>query len=567
MDLLGINYSLDSAAAFLRDGKVLAAVTDERFTKEKHSHAFPTQSIEYCLRYAGTDLAGVDCVAFFWNPGIHLQSFNVRRSSSVRHHTEYLSSLPNHLLAQYPLAWDALEVEHVEQSFAIRGADHPLRIVYVTHHRAHAASAFFLSPFEEAAILTVDGYGEQTSAFLGEGRGNKLWSHQEIAFPHSLGAFYAAVTQYLGFQANCEEGKVMGLAAYGEPVYADEMRKLVSLGPEGTFEVDLSFFGFHQERARRYSSKWVGRFGPERERNAPLEARHHDIAASAQQVLEDTLVHMARHVQTITGQRALCLAGGVALNCVANSRVADEAGFDDVFIQPAAGDNGTSLGAALYVQHQLHDAPRESVVHTDALGPEFSDDEIEVELRENRVRYERCGDIARVAAQRIANGEIIGWFQGRMEFGPRALGQRSILGDPRRPETKQVLDERIKRRETFRPYAPAVLREAQNDYFTGPGDSPFMLKSYDVRPDKRASIPSVVHVDGSARVQTVERTSNPRFYELIEAFGGITGVPVVLNTSFNGRGETMVCDVADALRCFYSTGLDALAIGRWLVRK
>jgi carbamoyltransferase len=567
MDILGINFSPDAAAAFLRKGEVLAAVTDERFTGKKHSRDFPTASMDYCLRHAGVDLGAVDVVALFWNPGIHLQSFNVRRSAAMRHHGELLTSVPNHLLARYPGRWEETQVEHVEQVFAFRGAPKPLRIVYVTHHHAHAASAFFVSPFEEAAILTVDGYGEKTSVLMGDGRDNTFRVLKEIEFPHSLGAFYAAVTQYLGFTANYDEGKVMGLAAHGEARFAGEWADIVRLQDDGGFEIDLSYFAYHQERPRRYSRKLLDLFGPDRAPDEPLEQRHKDFAASAQKVLEDALIHLARHLRHKTGQRKLCLAGGVALNCVANSRILEEADFEDAFIQPAAGDNGTSLGAALYVHHQLQGQPRRQVLETDALGPAYGDDEIERELLEDRLRFERCDDIARVAAERLVAGDILGWFQGRMEFGPRALGHRSILADPRRLDVKEVLDRRVKRREPFRPYAPSVLLEAHSEYFTGPGDSPFMIKSFSVRPEKRDQIPGVVHVDGSARVQTVSSAQNPLYFRLIKEFGRLTGVPMVLNTSFNGRGETMVCTVRDALRCFYSCGLDSLAIGSFLVRK
>jgi len=567
MDVLGLNFSPDAAAALVRDGEILAAATDERFTRKKHSRDFPAASMQYCLRHAGTDLAGIEAVAFFWNPGIHLQSFNVRLSAAMRHHAEYLYDVPNHLLAHYPGRWEETAVDYVEQRFALRGAARPLRIVYVSHHHAHAASAFFVSPFEEAAILTVDGYGEKTSALLGQGRGDRFSVLREIEFPQSLGAFYAAVTQYLGFSANCDEGKVMGLAAHGEPRFAEALGHIVRTQPDGGFEVDLSYFAYHQERPRRYAPKFLQAFGPDRRPDEPLEERHLDLAASAQKVLEDTLIHVARHLRQATGQKRLCLAGGVALNCVANSRILEEAGFEDAFIQPAAGDNGTSLGAALFVQHQLEGRPRRQVMTSDALGPSYTDEEIERELTEDRLRFERHDDIAAAAAERITAGDIIGWFQGRMEFGPRALGHRSILADPRRKDVKAVLDGRVKRREWFRPYAPSVLREAAAEYFDGPGDSPFMLKSHRVRPEKREAVPGIVHVDGSARVQTVDAAVQPLFHRLIAELGRRTGVPIVLNTSFNGQGETIVCTVRDALRCFTSTGLDALAIGRYLVRK
>jgi carbamoyltransferase len=567
MDILGINHSIDAAAALVRDGEILAAVTDERFTHEKHSRDFPLDSVRYCLRHGGVDLGDLECVAFFWNPGLHLQSLDTRLAGSPRHHSEYLWSLPNHLLAHYPKRWDELEVEHVEQRFTLKGTERPLRIVYVSHHMAHAASAFFVSPFEEAAILTVDGYGERASAMLGQGRGGHVSSLREIRFPHSLGAFYAAITQYLGFRPNCEEGTVMGLAAHGEPRFRAQLAEIVRLEADGGIELDLSYFDYYREAPRRYSEKFVRSFGRDRRPDEPIEDRHRDLAASAQAVLEDAMVHLARHLQRVTGARKLCMAGGVTLNCVANSRVLEDTDFEDAFIQPAAGDNGSSLGAALYVFHQILGRPRERVMETDFLGPGFTNEEIARELVDRGVSYERCDDIARVGAERIARGEVLGWFQGRMEFGPRALGHRSILADPRREETKPRLDQSVKRREPFRPYAPAVLREAHEEYFAGPGDSPFMLKNYSVRPDKRSRIPAVVHVDGSARVQTVDRTRDPLFWRLIKEFERLSGVPVVLNTSFNARGETMVCTVQDALRCFSTTGMDALALGDCLVRK
>ncbi len=567
MDILGINHSIDAAAALVRDGRVVAAATDERFTRRKHSRDFPAESIRCCLAIGGVDLAGVDVVAFFWNPGVHLAGFNLRQSGAVRHPLEYLFNLPNHLLAQYPPGWPELEVEYVDQRFALRGAARDLRIVYVTHHEAHAASAFFASPWEEAAILTVDGYGEHASTFLARGRGERLEPLSRVLFPHSLGAFYAAVTQYLGFAANCDEGKVMGLAAHGEPRLLPQLRELLELRDDGGFEFDLSWFAWHQERPRRYARKFVERFGPERRPGDPLEERHRDLAASAQALLEEALIHVGRHLRRRTGLSRLCLAGGVALNCVANSRLIEEGGFDDAFIQPAAGDNGTSLGAALWVAHQLHGQPRTAAMESDALGPEWDAAAIERELREDRLAYERCEDIAAAAAERIAAGDVLGWFQGRMEFGPRALGQRSILADPRTLDSKAVLDARVKRREPFRPYAPAVLRAALGDYFRGPGDSPFMIKNFVVRPEVRERIPAVVHVDGSARVQTVDPRVQPLFARLLACFERLTGVPIVLNTSFNGQGETMVATPRDALRCYHSCGLDALAIGPFLLRK
>jgi len=567
MRVLGISHAIDAAAALVEDGTPLAAVTDERFARRKHSRDFPVSSIEYCLGHGGMTLADLDGVAFFWNPGIHLESFNTRRAGSIRHHSEYLASLPQHLLALDPRPWQARRVAWVEQRLCLEGEQRPLTLTYVTHHLAHAAGCFFLSPFEEAAILTVDGYGERAAAFLGRGRGETIEALHEIEFPHSLGAFYAAMTQYLGFLPNCDEGKVMGLAGHGEPRVASALSEIVRLIPGGGIEVDLSYFGYHQERPRRYAQKLVDLLGPERTPGTPIEDRHQDVAASTQRVLEEGMLHLARHLRERTGLRRLCLAGGVALNCVANTRVLEEAGFEDAFIQPAAGDNGAALGAALFVTHQLRGCPRPPGPYTDFLGPSVSDDETERALREARVPYHRPDDIAEVVADRLARGSIVGWVQGRMEYGPRALGARSILGDPRDARTKERLDATIKRREPFRPYAPAVLAAARARFFDGPGDSPFMLKSFRVRPEVRATIPAVVHVDGSARVQTVHESLSPLFARLIQAFDRRTGVPIVLNTSFNGRGETIVVGVHDALRCFFTTGLDALAIGPYLVEK
>jgi carbamoyltransferase len=567
MDVLGITHGIDAAAALVRQGEIAAAVTDERFTRKKHSRDFPSASIDYCLRHGGLALPELDAVAFFWNPGVHLESFNPRQASVVRHHSEYLASLPSHLLALHPAPWSRRRVTHVEQRLALEGEARPLTLHYVSHHVAHAASCFFPSEFEEAAILTVDGYGERTSAFLGRGRGQHVEALREIEFPHSLGAFYAAMTEYLGFLPNCDEGKLMGLAAHGEPRFAKAMAEIVRVTPDGGLEVDLSYFGYHQERPRRYSRKLVERFGPDRRADEPVEDRHRDVAASAQRVLEEALVTLARWLRRETGLPRLALAGGVALNCVANSRVIQEGGFDDAFIQPAAGDNGAALGAALFVTHQLHGVPRRPGPYSDFLGPAFSEEETERTLSEARLAYERCPDVAEACAERLASGEIIGWFQGRMEFGPRALGARSILADPRDAEVKRRLDATIKRREPWRPYAPAVLKEAHSRFFSGPGTSPFMLRSYEVRPSVRSVIPAIVHVDGSARVQTVDEGRSPLFFRLIRSFERRTGVPVLLNTSFNGRGETMVATVPDALRCFFTTGLDALAVGPFLLTK
>jgi len=511
----------------------------------------------------------LDAVAFFWNPAIHLRSFNRRRAARFRHHSEYLWNVPAHLFAMGGGEWGARRDEYVEQVFhpSAGSGEKPLRIDYVTHHLCHAAAAFYPSPFEEAAILTVDGYGEDSSALMGRARDGRIEVLKEIRFPHSLGSFYAAVTQYLGFRPNNGEGKVMALAAFEPPARADDFREIIRLKPDGEFETDLTCFDYYREAPRRYTRTFVERFGPERRPDEPLEKRHFEIAASAQLVLEETMLHMARYVYERTGCPNLAMSGGVLLNSVANERIVRETPFEAVFIQPAAGDAGTSLGAALYVQHMIAGSAPRHVMGHDFLGPEYDEAAIQHALALAGVTPSRPDDICEAVADLLAAGRIVGWFQGRMEFGPRALGGRSILADPRGTDTKDRLNARVKRREPFRPFAPAVLLERCGDYFDSAAAAPFMLRVYGTREDRAAEIPAVVHVDGSARVQTVDRRQNPLFHRLIEAFERRTSMPMVLNTSFNIRGEPIVCSPDDALRCFFATAMDDLALGPYLVGK
>jgi carbamoyltransferase len=437
----------------------------------------------------------------------------------------------------------------------------------VTHHLCHAAAAFYPSPFKEAAILTVDGYGENSSALMGRAGDGRIEVFKEIDFPHSLGSFYAAVTEYLGFRANNGEGKVMALAAFEAPAYADDFREIIRLKPEGEFETDLTYFDYYREGPRRYTRKFVERFGPERRRDEPLKKRHFEIAASAQLVLEEAMLHMARDVYDRTNCPNLAMSGGVLLNCVANERIIRETPFEEAFIQPAAGDAGSSLGAALYVQHVIEGGAARHRMVNDFLGPEYDEAALQRSLALAGVEPDRPDDICEAAADRLAQGRFVGWFQGRMEFGPRALGARSILADPRGKTIKDRLNARVKRREPFRPFAPAVLLERCGDYFDSASPSPFMLRVYGARKDRAAEIPAVIHVDGSARVQTVDRQHNPLFCRVIEAFDRRTGVPMVLSTSFNIRGEPIVCSPEDALRCFFATDMDDLALGPYLISK
>jgi carbamoyltransferase len=561
MKVLGINYSLDAGACLVVDGRVVGAVAEERFSRIKHDGNYPASAVNWCLEHAGLTMADVDRVAFFWNPGIHCEPSDWRMTGTMRDHKEYLYALPAHLMRSF----DGQSVQRMDQTMVLENG-HALTMHYIAHHDCHAAAAFFRSNFAQAAVLTVDGYGERASTQISVGSGSQLKRLATIDFPHSVGAFYAAFTQYLGFRPNNGEGKVMGLASYGKPRFVDAIRSMVCLTNDG-FELDLSYFSFYLKRTRRYADKLVNLLGPERKPGSEITTHHQDIAASLQQVTEEILLHLTQLTRTLTGESNLCMAGGVVLNCVANSRIRYESDFDDVYFMPAAGDTGTSMGAALYVSHVLGAVPRATHPQTDALGPSFTDDAIEVELLRAGVSYVRSTNVTQEAAQLLSAGKIIGWFQGPAELGPRALGHRSILADPRSAEMKDTLNARVKFREGFRPFAPAVLAEECGNYFARGDASPYMLLVYDTLPEKRDILPAITHVDGGARVQTVTPDENGPYYDLIAAFGQITGVPVILNTSFNIRGEPIVNSVADALKCYATTGLDALVVGSFILRK
>ena len=570
MTILGLNYSLDSAAALLENGRVLAAAAEERFNRVKHTGAFPSGALDYCLRSQGMEsIHDVDAVAFFWNPGTHLEHFDSHRSTQWRHHSEFLTAVPNYLLNKIPGDRHAGTVDYTHQRFEFKdGNENPLDIYYFDHHLCHAASCFYLSPWEEAAILTVDGFGERTSALMAKGEGTTITPLKRIEFPHSLGSFYGALTQYLGFRPNRDEGKVMALAAFGETTFVQPMRELFSLKDGGSFELDLSCFSFFQQSRRRYSEKFEEIFGSEREPGEEISQRHRDVARAGQAALETVLVHLAGWLKSETGLKRLCMAGGVALNSVANSSIQDEAGFAETFIVPAAGDDGSSLGAALYLVHGLQGKPREMVLDHAFWGPEFSDADIEGVLKASKLEATAPDDLAEAVAGLLAEGKFVGWFQGRMEFGPRALGARSILADPRGKDIKDVLNDQVKHRESFRPFAPAVLEDRCGEYFEPDSPSPFMLKVQQTRSEMQSDIPAVIHADGTARAQTVGADSGaPKFRRLIESFDRLTGIPMILNTSFNVQGEPIVCTPQDALRCFYTTGLDALALGKFLLVK
>ena len=441
------------------------------------------------------------------------------------------------------------------------------RTFFVKHHLAHAASAFYPSGFEEAAVLTVDGVGEWATVTRGHGAGNRLRIDSEMRFPSSLGLLYSAVTSYLGFEVHEGEGTVMGLAAYGSPVFLDRLRGIVPSTPDGGFMLDRGWFDFSGD-GKMYTPRFVEAFGPERVPGGPLGERHCDMAASLQSLTEEILLRLTQGLRAQTKCESLCLAGGVALNCVANQKILDSSGFKKVFVQPAAGDAGGSLGAAAFVSHALWGHPRPARM-SPYLGPDCSASRIRRVLTNAGLDFRELSEkeLCRETAARLARGKVVGWMQGRMEFGPRALGNRSILGDPRHPRMKEIINERVKRREEFRPYAPAVLAEAARDFFELEGDSPFMLFAPRIREEKKSVLPAVAHPDGSARVQTVREADNPRFHRLIASFGELTGVPVVVNTSFNRRGEPMVCAAEEAVAVFKESRMDCLAVGDFFVER
>jgi carbamoyltransferase len=559
--VLGINFSNDAAASITRDGRTLMAVQEERFRRVKHFPGFPAMAMDACLAEAATRIEDLDAVAFFWNPAIHAATHQWRQSSAPRHHMEFLFDLPNHLLPRLPAA-----PEVTEQVFHMPGGKR-LRVFYVTHHLAHAAGALFASPHREAAILTADGYGERDSTVIWRGSGatfQRLWTQE---FPHSLGAFYAAFTQYLGFKANSGEGKLMGLASYGQPAYADECRRMLRLTPDG-FELDLSYFQFYLERPLRYARKLADALGEPREPESPITKRHQDIAASMQLVTEEALLHLAAMARKLTGLPTLCTSGGVTLNCLANGRLVRSGLFDEYFFQPACSDAGSSLGAALYATHCLLGRPRgEPELLLEYLGPSHGDDEVRRTLDRGGIRYLKPDDPWGLAGRLLARGLIGSVFQGKAEFGPRALGNRSTLADPRPAAMKDRLNAAVKFREPFRPFAPTVRTERAAEYFEGCSFSPFMLRVHPTVPAKMPEAGAVTHVDGGARVQTLSREQNPRYYHLIESFEAETGTPLVLNTSFNIRGEPIVNSPAEAVKCFLTTGMDFLLVEDYLLVK
>ncbi|MBX3627672.1 MAG: carbamoyltransferase [Rhizobacter sp.] len=591
MRILGISaYYHDSAAALVEDGVIVAAAQEERFTRKKHDARFPTHAIDYCLKRAGVGLEGIDRVVFYDKPFLKFERLlETYLAFAPLGFKSFRMSIPLWLREKLFLK------DLLQKAFQKIDTDKKWNgeLLFSEHHLSHAASAFFPSPFEEAVVLTMDGVGEWATTSVAIGRGHKLEVRKEIHFPHSLGLLYSAMTYYTGFKVNSGEYKVMGLAPYGVPKYVDLIYKhLIDVKPDGSFRMDMSYFNYATGLTMT-NDKFAKVFGgPARKSSEPLTQHHMDLAASLQAVTEDIVLKLTRSLREETGIENLCLAGGVALNCVANGKVLRDARFKNVYVQPAAGDAGGALGAALVGYHMQLDQPRTvdgDKMRGSYLGPQFEQADIEARLKAAGAKFETLSDEAllETSAADLAEGKAMGWFQGRMEFGPRALGNRSIIGDPRSPSMQKTLNLKVKYRESFRPFAPSVLREKVAEWFELDGDSPYMLMVADVVKSRRlemtpeqqklfgieklnvprSDIPAVTHVDYSARIQTVEKHVNPRYHGLLSAFERKTGCPVLVNTSFNVRGEPIVGTPEDAFRCFMGTDLDVLAVGNCYLRK
>jgi carbamoyltransferase len=567
MRILGLSNMRDAAAALIENGQITAAAEEERFVRIKHVTALPLHAIRFCLENAGARLQDLDAVAVPWKywrlgrraaltVGAMLRSPRLFTAKGVRA-AERLSQ-----------EWKELAFLRTLLSRRVDGTRCP-PVVFLDHHLCHAASAMLVSPFERAAVLVVDGASEAHTTMLARADREQIRVLTRISLPHSLGQFYAAVTAYLGFRPDHDEYIVMGLAAYGVPRYAQTLREQVLRTlPEGQFRLNTRLLDFHLARHRWFSPGFLRLFGPARRPEEAITPRHQDIAASAQAVLEETLLHLARHLKAVTKEQRLCLAGGVAYNCVANSRVLQDAGFDDVFVPPAAGDSGAALGAALWLTHRRGGLSKPMVMRTASWGPQFSEDACRETLEAAGLAIQRLDEAAlcETVAGELAAGRLVFWFQGRMEWGPRALGNRSLLADPRREDIRALINMKVKLREPFRPFAPSVLEERAGEYFELSGPSPFMLRTVRVRSSMKGVIPAVVHVDGTARVQTVARESNPRYHRLLEAFARRTGVPVLLNTSFNVN-EPIVCTPQEAVACFLRTEVEWLVMGNLVARR
>ena len=594
MYILGISaFYHDSAACLLKDGEIIAAAQEERFTRKKHDAGFPSHAIQYCLKEAGIAAKDIDNVVFYEKPFVKFERLlETYLAFAPKGFASFAKAMP--VWIKDKLFQKSALIKELKSTLD-ESVDWHERLLFSEHHLSHAASAYYPSPFDSAAVLTLDGVGEWTTTSLAIGKGSDLQVVKEIHFPHSLGLLYSAFTYYTGFKVNSGEYKVMGLAPYGEPRYADLIReKLITVADDGSFQLDMSYFDYATglTMTNKKFDKLFG--GPPRTSETELTQREMDLAASVQKITEDIVLELARGIAKETGERNLCLAGGVALNCVANGILLREKIFDNIWIQPAAGDAGGALGAALSTWYLHHNKERVVSTERDAmkgayLGPEFTDNEIETELTNCSANFKKLTEAEMIeeVASALADEKAVGWMQGRMEFGPRALGGRSIIADPRSPVMQKQLNLKVKYRESFRPFAPSVLREDVGEWFEHETDSPYMLLVADVQSDKRrkmteeedalfgidklnvprSSVPAITHVDYSARIQTVHADTNPKYHAVISKFKEMTGCPLVVNTSFNVRGEPIICTPTDAFKCFMGTEMDVLAVGNYVLYK
>ncbi|HJU94020.1 MAG TPA: carbamoyltransferase C-terminal domain-containing protein [Pyrinomonadaceae bacterium] len=575
MYILGINaYHGDAAAAIIKDGRLIAAVEEERFNRCKHSAGFPAHAIRYCLDAAGIQPQDLDHVGISRDPSAHLHKKILFAAMRVAGHARQIKDRLGNAAKVRDLK------DELARVFGVSRKELRARFHNIEHHRAHLASCFYVSPFERAALLSIDGFGDFISTMWAQGDGNSIEVLGQVEYPHSAGIVYTATTQFLGFPHYGDEGKVMGLAPYGRPRFIDEFREIIRTEESGQFRLNLDYFRHHSEGVemtwdhgspvigRIFSDEFARPFGPPRAPGAALTDRERDIAASLQLRLEEVGFHVLHHLHEQTGLTDLGLAGGVAYNSVMNGKILLNTPFKRLFVQPAAGDSGTALGVCYQIYNGIVNGARREVMTGAYTGPQFSADAIREVLEQSELSYDQYADeeLTKRAARDIADGLVVGWFQGRMEFGPRALGNRSIVVDPRRAEMKEILNDRIKKREPFRPFAPSILEERVRDYFEQTHTAPTMLMVYQIKEARRSEIPAVTHVDGSGRLQTVSREVNERYYQLISDFAALTGVPVILNTSFN-ENEPIVCTPQEAIDCFRKTKMDVLYLGNYRLRR
>ena len=561
MYVLGLScFYHDAGVALVKDGILIAAAEEERFTRKKHDSDFPINAVQYCLRAAGITIDQVDYIGFYEKPFVKfMRILETCLSAWPLSYMSWMKSMPIWLTTKLRIGRIIQERLGTEKG-----------IIFCEHHLSHAASAFLVSPYKDAVLLSMDGVGEWTTTAYGLGRGTRMDIEGEIRFPHSIGLLFSAITAYLGFKVNDAEWKVMGLAPYGKPKYVDQFRKVVDMKPDGSFRLKMEYFAHHYSTKSMFNRRWENLFGrPRRRPETELDEFHYDVAHSGQKIVEELVLNLARALYEKYKLPNLCIAGGVGLNCVANWKIYKETGFKNIYVQPAAGDSGGAIGTAFHIYNTLLGRERVFEMKHAYWGPEYTNDEIRAVLDAGGAAYSEVSDdeLLTETARRLEAGQVIGWFQGRMEFGPRALGARSILADARNPKAKDVINAKVKFREWFRPFAPAVIKERAHEYFDMPAgmDLPFMLMVPQVRPQYHSVLPAITHEDGTGRVQTLTPELNGRFYDLVKRFGELTGVPVVVNTSFNVRGEPIVQSPQDAHRTFLNTGIDALVIGNFIV--